>query len=49
MAACCRMVQEAGGKIVGIEFLIELSFLKGRDKLAGCPVRSQIVFDNELP
>jgi adenine phosphoribosyltransferase len=49
MAACCRMVEEAGGRIVGIEFLIELGFLKGRDKLAGCPVRSQIVFDNELP
>jgi adenine phosphoribosyltransferase len=49
MAACCRMVQEAGGRIVGIEFLIELGFLKGRDKLAGYPLRSQIVFDNELP
>ncbi|MBE3097171.1 MAG: adenine phosphoribosyltransferase [Planctomycetes bacterium] len=49
MAACCRMVEEAGGKIVGIEFLIELAFLKGRDKLAAYPLRSQIVFDNELP
>ena len=49
MAACCRMVQEAGGQIVGVEFLIELAFLKGREKLAGYPVRSQIVFDNELP
>jgi len=49
MAACCRMVQEAGGEIVGVEFLIELGFLKGREKLPGSPVRSQIVFDNELP
>jgi len=49
MAACCRMVQEAGGTIVGVEFLIELGFLKGREKLAAYPVRSQIVFDNELP
>ena len=49
MAACCRMVEEAGGRIVGIEFLIELGFLKGRDKLAAYPLRSQIVFDNELP
>jgi adenine phosphoribosyltransferase len=49
MAACCEMVQAAGGKILGIEFLIELSFLKGRAKLGNCLVRSQIVFDNELP
>ncbi|MCX5684139.1 MAG: adenine phosphoribosyltransferase, partial [Planctomycetota bacterium] len=33
MAACCEMVQAAGGKILGIEFLIELSFLSGRAKL----------------
>jgi len=32
-----------------VEFLIELSFLKGREKLMGYPVRSQIIFDNELP
>jgi adenine phosphoribosyltransferase len=49
MAACCEMVQAAGGKILGIEFLIELAFLKGRAKLGNHPVRSQIVFDNELP
>ncbi|MBM4018750.1 MAG: adenine phosphoribosyltransferase [Planctomycetes bacterium] len=49
MAACCRMVQEAGGRIIGLEFLIELAFLKGRDKLAGYPVRSQIVFQDESP
>ena len=49
MAACCEMVEKAGGRVLGIEFLIELAFLKGREKLAGCPVRSQIVFENELP
>ena len=49
MAACCEMVEKAGGKIVGVEFLIELSFLKGRDKLAKYPTRSQIVYENELP
>jgi len=49
MAACCEMVERAGGKILGIEFLIELAFLKGRAKLGNHPVRSQIVYDNELP
>lgn len=33
MAACCRMVESLGGKIVGCVFLIELSFLPGREKL----------------
>ena len=49
MAACCEMVEKAGGTIVGVEFLIELSFLKGRAKLSKYPVRTQIVYENELP
>jgi len=49
MAACCEMVAKAGGKILGVEFLIELSFLKGREKLRDYPVRTQIVYENELP
>jgi adenine phosphoribosyltransferase len=49
MAASCGMVQKAGGQIVGVEFLIELSFLHGREKLKAYPVRSEIVFENELP
>lgn len=47
MAACLEMVERAGGEIVGVEFLIELGFLDGRDKLQGYPVRSQIVYDSE--
>ena len=49
MAACCEMVSKAGGRILGVEFLIELSFLKGREKLRAYPVRSQIIYENELP
>jgi len=47
MAACCEMVEKAGGRIVGVEFLIELSFLNGRQCLGGYPIRSQIVYDSE--
>jgi adenine phosphoribosyltransferase len=47
MAASCEMIEKAGGRIVGVEFLIELAFLGGRAKLAGYPVRSQIVYDSE--
>jgi adenine phosphoribosyltransferase len=30
MKACCELVQDLGGKIVGISVLIELAFLNGR-------------------
>lgn len=33
MRACCDLVNELGGEIVGITVLIELAFLHGRDKL----------------
>jgi adenine phosphoribosyltransferase len=31
--AACRLVESVGGKVVGVCFLIELSFLKGRNRL----------------
>src|SRR5215813_1444214 len=34
-AAAGRMVREAGGEVVGMGFVIELTFLNGRQKLAG--------------
>ena len=33
MQACCELVRQMGGQIVGVTVLIELTFLKGRDKL----------------
>jgi adenine phosphoribosyltransferase len=33
MAAACNLIQKAGGVVDGCAFLIELSFLKGREKL----------------
>jgi len=49
MAASCDLVEQAGGHIVGVEFLIELAFLSGREKLAKYPVRSQVVYNDESP
>jgi adenine phosphoribosyltransferase len=43
-AAAAALVQKLGAKILEISFLIELSFLKGREKLKPYPVRSLIVF-----
>lgn len=34
MKACCDLVNELGGNIVGISVLIELGFLSGRERLA---------------
>lgn len=47
MAAACRLVQALGGTIVGISFLIELSFLKGRAKLAPYEVFSLLQYQSE--
>ncbi|AFN75989.1 adenine phosphoribosyltransferase [Melioribacter roseus P3M-2] len=47
MEAACKLVEKLGGKIVQISFLIELSFLKGRDKLSGYEIHSLIDYDSE--
>ena len=45
VAACCKMAEGLGGKVLGISFVIELGFLKGRAKLAGYDVVSLINYD----
>ena len=41
-AAAARLVERAGGVVAEIDFLIELTFLHGREKLAGYPVFAAI-------
>jgi len=43
-AAAAALLEKIGGKILEISFLIELSFLGGRQKLPGYPVRSIVVY-----
>jgi adenine phosphoribosyltransferase len=43
-AAAACLVRELGATIVGIGMVIELSFLKGREKLDGTPVHSLLVY-----
>lgn len=47
MLAASRLVERLGGKIVGISFLVELSFLGGRKRLTGYDVASLITYDSE--
>lgn len=39
-AAAVQMARQLGAEIAGVAFLIELDFLKGREKLQGCEVFS---------
>lgn len=43
-AGVAKLIEKLQGKVVGVAFLIELEFLKGRDKLRGYDVRSLLVF-----
>jgi adenine phosphoribosyltransferase len=44
-AATARMVREQGGTVVGVGFVVELTFLNGRRKLAGTDVFSLLQYD----
>lgn len=45
--ALCQLVEQLGGVVAGCHFLIELSFLDGRERLSEYEVRSLIAFDSE--
>ncbi len=46
-AATCRLVDELGATIVGLSFLVELSFLNGRDQLGDRRIFSILDYDQE--
>ena len=46
-AAKCRLVEALGGVVVGVAFVVELSFLPGRERLAGYDVLSLVTYDSE--
>ena len=45
-AACARLVTSLGGEVVGIGFAVELTFLKGRDKLREYEVFSLLKYNS---
>lgn len=47
VAAAANLVERLSGTIVGISFLIELSFLNGREKLNRYKVHSLVAFESE--
>jgi adenine phosphoribosyltransferase len=44
-AAAASMVKEAGGTVIGIGFVVELTFLNGRSRLNGYDVFSLLQYD----
>ena len=44
MEAGCKLIEQAGGVVAGCAFLVELSFLGGRKRLAGYEVFSLITY-----
>ena len=46
-AAAVKLVEHLGGRVVGLSFFIELSFLNGRRALSGHRVNSLVQYDRE--
>ena len=44
--AMCELVENAGGTVAGVAFLIELGYLGGRDQLSPYEVVSLIIYDD---
>ncbi len=44
-AAAAKLVGEVGGKVIGLGFVVELTFLNGRSRLAGQDVFSLLQYD----
>jgi adenine phosphoribosyltransferase len=43
-AAAVRLVRKLGGEVIGVQVLIELADLRGRDRLSDIEVQSEIVY-----
>ncbi len=47
MSAACKLVERLNGSILGVGFVVELSFLHGRKKLDTYNVQSLVSYDSE--
>ncbi len=45
-AALCELVEQLGGEVAGCGFLIELTYLGGRERLAGREVHALLSYDS---
>jgi adenine phosphoribosyltransferase len=47
VSAACKLIERLGGEVVGICFLIELSFLNGRERLKNYDIFSIVKYNSE--
>lgn len=47
MAATVDLVKQLGGEILGISFIIDLVFLKGKEKIKGYPIYTLVEYESE--
>ena len=45
--AACKLIERLGGKVVHLSFIVELSFLNGREKLRSYNIDSLVIYDDE--
>jgi adenine phosphoribosyltransferase len=45
--ALCELVEKLGGQVMGCAFVVELSFLRGRERLAPFDVHALLAYDAE--
>jgi adenine phosphoribosyltransferase len=43
--ASCNLIEKLGGEVVGLAFIVELSFLRGREKLGGYDIFSAVQYE----
>jgi adenine phosphoribosyltransferase len=43
-SAAAKLIEQLGGKVVGMAFIVELAYLDGRSKLKGYDVKSLLVY-----
>jgi adenine phosphoribosyltransferase len=47
MEAACRLVEQAGGYVMGCAFVVELPALKGRERLTKYPLHCMVEFEGD--
>lgn len=45
--ATCKLIEKLGGQVVQLSFIVELSFLNGREKLRNYNVKSLVTYEDE--
>jgi len=45
--AACKLVEKLGGEVVQLSFIMELTFLNGREKIRKYDIKSLITYDSE--